>query len=250
MAILFVAAEADELKPFAKQLTGLRKLNWPLRYAFEGILQGRRMMLAAHGAGPRLAAQAVEVAIRAVTAAELSASRLEAVVSVGYCGALTPEDREGQVIVATEVLSGLEGERFLCAIPRTEGAHRTGALISQDCVANHCSEKQLLARTGAIAVDMEAAGVAARTKRADLPFACIKVVTDRADESFGLDLNAMRTPEGRIARGKIGVYALTHPKLIPELFRLKRRAEGAAQALGDFLVSCRMDVAGDQAPVA
>jgi adenosylhomocysteine nucleosidase len=249
MAILFVAAEADELKPFAKRLTGLRKLNWPLRYAFEGIWQGRRVMLAAQGAGPKLAAQAVEVAIRAVTAAELSASRLEAVISVGYCGALTPEAREGQVIVATEVLDGPEGERFFCLIPQAEIAHQTGMVVSQDCVANHCSEKQQLAQSGAIAVDMEAAGVAARTKRANLPFACIKVVTDRADESFALDLNAMRTPEGRIARGKIGVYALVHPKLIPELFRWKRRAESAAQALGDFLVSCRMDVAGDPAPV-
>jgi adenosylhomocysteine nucleosidase len=249
MAILFVAAEADELKPFAKRLTGLRKLNWPLRYAFEGILHGRRIMLAAHGAGPKLAAQAVEVAIRAVTAAELSASKLEAVVSVGYCGALTPEIREGQTIVATEVLDGPAGERFSCLIPQTESAHRIGAIISQDCVANDCSEKQRLAQSGAIAVDMESAGVAARTKRADLPFLCIKVVTDRVDESFGLDLNAMRTSEGRIARGKIVVYALTHPKLISELFHLKRRAESAAQALGDFLVSCRINVAGDQTPV-
>ena len=249
MAILFVAAEADELKPFAKRLTGLRKLNWPLRYAFEGILYGKRVMLAAHGAGPKLAAQSVEVAIRAVTAAELSASKLEAVVSVGYCGALTPEGREGQIIIATEVLDGPGGERFTCMVPAAEGAYQTGALISQDCVANDCSEKQQLAQSGAIAVDMEAAGVAARTKRADLPFACIKVVTDRADESFGLDLNAMRTPEGRIARGKIGVYTLTHPKLIPELFRWKRRAEGASEVLGDFLVSCRINVAGDQAQV-
>ena len=249
MAILFVAAEAGELKPFAKRLTGLRKLNWPLRYAFEGILHGRRIMLVAHGAGPKLAAQAVEVAIRAVTAAELSASKLEAVVSVGYCGALTPESREGQVIVATEVLDGPEGTRFSCVIPQTEGAHQVGTVISQDCVANRCSEKQQLAESGAIAVDMEAAGVAARTKRADLPFLCIKVVTDRADESFGLDLNAMRTPEGRIARGKIGVYALTHPKFMPELLRLKRRAEDAAKTLGDFLVSCRINVEGDQASV-
>jgi hypothetical protein len=134
-------------------------------------------------------------------------------------------------------------------VPQTEDAHQVGTLISQDCVANHCSEKQQLAESGAIAVDMEAAGVAARTKRADLPFLCIKVVTDRADESFGLDLNAMRTPEGRIARGKIGVYALTHPKLISELFRLKRRSEGAAKALGDFLVSCRINVEGDQSSV-
>ncbi len=249
MAILLVAAEADELKPFAKQLTGLRKLNWPLRYAVEGILHGRRTMLAANGAGPKLAAQAVEVAIRAVTAAELSASKLEAVVSVGYCGALTPEGREGQVVVATEVVDAANGTRFPCIIPQAEYVYQSGVVISQDCVASDCSEKQQLGKTGAIAVDMEAAGVAGRTKRADLPFLCIKVITDRVDESFGWDLNAMRTSEGRIARGKIGIYALTHPKLIPELFRWKRRSEGAAQALGEFLVSCRISFEGEGASV-
>jgi adenosylhomocysteine nucleosidase len=249
MAILLVAAEADELKPFANRLTGLHKLNWPVRYAAEGILHGRRMMLAANGAGPKLAAQAVEVAIRAVMAAELSASKLEAVASVGYCGALTPEGREGQVIVATEVLDGVDGTRFPCIAPATEYSYQSGTVISQDCVANDCSEKQQLAKTGAVAVDMEAAGVAVRTKRAELPFLCIKVITDRADESFGLDLNTMRTPEGRIARGKIGVYALTHPKLIPELLRFKRRAEGAAKALGEFLVSCRINFEGEPSSI-
>ncbi|MBV9158194.1 MAG: hypothetical protein JO097_18155, partial [Acidobacteriaceae bacterium] len=74
MAILYVASESSELRPFAALLTGLRKLNWPIDYAFEGIWEGRRIMLAANGAGPQLAAQAVEVAIRAVTAAELSSS--------------------------------------------------------------------------------------------------------------------------------------------------------------------------------
>jgi adenosylhomocysteine nucleosidase len=250
MAILLVGAEADELKPFANRLMGLRQLKWPLRYAAEGVLQGRRILLAANGAGPKLAAQAVETAIRAVTAAELSASRLEAVVSVGYCGALTPEGREGQIIVATEVLDGADGERYPCRLPQEAGyRYQSGPIISQDCVANSCSEKEQLAKTGAVAVEMEAAGVAARTKRADLPFLCIKVVTDRADESFGLDLNAMRSPDGRIARGKIGVYALAHPKFIPELLRLKRRAEGAAKALGDFLVSCRINFEGERVSV-
>ena len=51
MALLFVAAEAAELKPFANRLTGLRKLNWPLDYAYEGICDGRRILLAANGAG-------------------------------------------------------------------------------------------------------------------------------------------------------------------------------------------------------
>ena len=57
---------------------------------------------------------------------------------------------------------------------------------------------------------------------------------------FGFDLNALRTIEGRISRGKIGVHALSHPFILPELFRLKRKSERAAKALGEFLVSCRI----------
>lgn len=101
-------------------------------------------------------------------------------------------------------------------------------------------EKSELASTGAIAVEMEAAGVLARTKRAGLPCYCVKVVTDTAAEGFALDLNTLRTTEGRIARGKIVRHALSRPAVLPELFRLKRRSERAAKALGDFLVSCRI----------
>ncbi len=95
---------------------------------------------------------------------------------------------------------------------------------------------------------MEAAGVAARTKAASLPFCCIKVVSDRADEAFKIDFNRMRTAEGRIARGKISLHAATHPKLIGELLRLRRRTLDAAKALGDFLVSCRIITASAGTP--
>src|SRR5947209_10976808 len=100
MAILYVAAEPLELRPLAQSLLNLRKLKWPIDYAFEGILAGKRIMLAANGAGPKLAAQVVEVAIRAVSAAELSASKLEAVVRTGFCGALDPALKEDQIVVA------------------------------------------------------------------------------------------------------------------------------------------------------
>ena len=66
MAILYVASEAVELEPMARLLTGVRKLKWPLAYAYEGVLEGRRLLLAANGAGPKLATRAVEVAIRAI----------------------------------------------------------------------------------------------------------------------------------------------------------------------------------------
>jgi adenosylhomocysteine nucleosidase len=240
MAILYVASEAAELKPFADQLTGLRKLKWPLDYAWEGIWEGRRMLLAANGAGPKLAGHAVEIAIRAAMVAELSSSRLEAVISTGFCGALDPALHESQIVVATRVISMATGESFDCAEVSAESEFVSGAIASQDRVANDSVEKTRLFGEGSVAVEMEAAGVAARAKRAGLPFCCIKVVLDVADESFPFDLNRMRSPKGRIARGKIGVHALTHPKAISSLLRLKRRSESAAKILGEFLVGSRV----------
>ena len=248
MALLYVASEASELKPFAAMLTGLRKIKWPVDYAFEGILEGRRVMLAANGAGPKLAARAVEVAIRAVTVAELSSSKLEAVISTGYCGALAPSLRESQIFVAAQVLDIAQNQAFDCAPVTSDAEFVSGLLLSQDRIALDPAEKERLLAHQALAVDMEAAGVAARTKAAGLPFFCIKVVSDRADEAFQLDFNRLRTPEGRIARGKIGLHAVTHPLLIPELFRLRRRTQDAARALGDFLVSCRINTAPASAP--
>jgi adenosylhomocysteine nucleosidase len=249
MAILYVASEAAELKPLAEMLTGLRKLSWPIDYAYEGIQEGRRILLAANGAGPRLAEKAVEVAIRAVTAADLSASKLEAVVSTGWCGALEPSLKEKQILIATEILNPASRERYECVGVNVSDAvgkpFVSGAIVSQDRIAATAKEKNSLrAESGALAVEMEAAGVAARAKRAGLPFCCIKVVADRAEESFVFDLNAMRTSEGRIARGKIIVHTVAHLNLLPELFRLKRRSEEAAQALGEFLVSCRISIVG------
>jgi len=239
MSILFVAAEAAELRPLAEHLENLRKLNWPLDYAYEGIANGRRFILAAHGAGPTLAARATEVAIRAVSGAELSSSQLEAVVSTGYCGALDPALKIGDVVVATQVLSAATQELFPCG--ELENHPVQGIVVSQDRIATKIEEKhQLFRQTGACAVEMEAAGVALRSKRAGLPFYCIKVISDTATESFALDLNRMRTTEGRVARGKIVIHALVRPTLVPGLLRLKRRTEEVAQALGEFLVSCRI----------
>lgn len=246
MAILYVAAERAELKGFETRLSGARALKWPIDYAMEGILDGRRVLLAANGAGPKRASQAVEIAIRAVTAADLSSSRLEAVVSVGFCGALVPSLREETVVVGEEVIDATSGASFRASpVECDDPAVLTVKVLSQNRVAVTVSEKQQLAASGAAVVEMEASGVATRASRANLHFACVKVVTDRAEESFGIDLNAMRTPNGRIARGKIVVYALTHPWLIPELLRWKRRADRAAQALGAFLVRCRINVSGN-----
>ena len=243
MAILYIAAEAQELKPLARRLTGLRALKWPIDYAQEGILDGRRVLLAANGAGPKLAADALEIAIRAISAADLQSSALELAVSVGLCGALQPGIRDGQIIVASHVKNGA-GEEVIEACPvECDLPHTTGVVLSLDRIAGTSKAKAELGHQfEAIAIEMESFGVAQRAKRAGLPFCCIKAVGDRVDESFGFDFNELRTSQGRISRGKIVSKALTKPILIPELLRLKRRADRAAELLGEFLVSCRFSL--------
>ncbi len=241
MAILFVASESYEIKPFAARLTGGRSLNWPLDYAEEYLWEGQRAILLANGAGPKLAAEAVEVARRAVMVADLSASRLEAVVSIGVCGGLDPALVPGQIFCAKTVVALDTDQAFDCRPIEAGHGFVSGVAISTDRVAVTLEEKKKLRDLGGDVVEMEAAGVAAKAIQAGIPFCCIKVVSDSSEEAMPIDLNEMRTIEGRFARGKIGSYALTHPNVLPGLLRLKRRAEDAAGVLGDFLVGCRIE---------
>ncbi len=241
MAILFVASEAFELKPLAERLTGLRSLKWPLQYAAEGVWNGKRYLLTANGPGPKLASHCLEVALRASSMAELSASKLEAVVSTGLCGAVEPSLQAKDVIEATEVFSLDDGRHFACSKAISPLPYRQGIVVSTNRVAGTVQEKQKLQKTDALAVEMEAGGVGLRASASGLPFACIKVVSDRANEEFVMDFNQLRSPDGRFSRGKIVTRALMHPGTIPQLASLRRRSQEAARMLGAFLASCTFE---------
>lgn len=239
MAILFVASEAFELAPFARRLAGKRTLNWPLDYAEEADWNGKQAILVANGPGPQLAAQAVRVAIEHLDS-EHSGSKVRAVFSIGLCGGLNPAFLDAQLIAASSV-SDVTGREMYSAEPfQTNQFIKAGLVFSGDRVICTVEEKQSLRQLGGDVVEMEAAGVASQAKAFGVPFYCVKAVSDRADESLSFDMNEMRTSEGRFSRGRIIRYALTHPWVLPGLFRLKRRSEQASEALGDFLVGCRV----------
>ena len=226
--IVFVGAERREFDGFMAHANRTAKIDWPLEFVHSAIWNGEPALFVANGPGSRLAGRAVDV----VTERQ----PLAALISIGFCGALDPALRRGDIFVATEVLG--VGPALL-----PEGAsraHHTGSLISIDRVAITPAEKAELRRTGASIVEMEAAAIAARAKLEGTPFYCIRAVTDTADESLPLDFNRMRDTDGRFSRVRILAATCRKPgTLFPELLRLNNRCKSAAKALGDFIADCR-----------
>jgi hypothetical protein len=182
-----------------------------------------RFVTAANGPGPKLAAEAVDGA----------SERVDAVLSTGLCGALDVRLRVADVVVASSV----NGKPV--SIPARKSPCFEGALVSIDHVAATAVEKRELGANGAMAVEMEAAGVLERATALGVPFYCIRAVSDTAHDSFAVDFNAARRPDGRFDRGHIVRQALASPLvMIPELLRLRRNAARAVRALGDFVADC------------
>lgn len=200
--------------------------DWPLDFARRGRLNGARVAMVANGPGPKLAGIAVD--------AVDENDKMDALVSIGFCGGLQPSLGACDIFVATDVNGAAPA-----LAPSSPRPFKTGKLLSMDRVVSTAAEKATLAEKGD-AVEMEAAAVADRAERRHVPFYAVRVVTDTASEDFPLDFNEMRSADGRFSRARILIAALRKPtKVLPELIKLNQRTKRASVALGDFLADAR-----------
>ena len=201
---LVVAAEAREFAGILKRAGAGKKLDWPgAAFAREIAWRGNRWLLVANGPGARLVTQAIG-----------SRREVDGIMSIGFCGALDPALRVGDIV------SG-------------------GRILTTDRVAVTAAEKRSLReQTGAVAVEMEAAAVEAKAREWGVAFRSVKVVSDAAADDLPLDFNQYRDREGRFSRGRIALAALARPlRAIPGLLRLDRDCRVAAEKLGEFLAN-------------
>ncbi len=154
---------------------------------------------------------------------------VDAMISTGLCGALDPALRVGDIVVQPG--GNIE----------TRAAYVRGAVHSLDRVAVTSIEKRTLRNaTGAIAVDMEAAAVERKAAEWNLPYLCIRAVSDRAGDTLPLDFNHYRNARGDFSRTRIALAAMARPfTVMPQLIEFDRNCRRAADALGDFLADCR-----------
>lgn len=228
MKILFIAADRMEFPGLLARAEHPRPAALSVDWAHSAHFSNYDMLLVANGVGCARSAAAVDIALDTFPA--------DAVISTGFCGALVPDLQIADIVIGTCV-SG-ESTRYP-AIPLGD-AGRRGPVCSQSRIAQTAAEKRALAGSGAIAVEMEAAGVASRTQARGLPFHCVKAVTDLAEEDMANDFNRALRPDGHFDTIDLLKNSLRHPsERIPELIRLRKRCGRAARALGDFFADCR-----------
>jgi adenosylhomocysteine nucleosidase len=203
---LVIAAERRELEGVLRRCEGSKELASPgVKFAREVSWRGDRWWLLANGPGRGLVEKALERKME-----------VNGLISTGFCGALDPALKIGDIVTGSRV-------------------------ITSGRVAVTAGEKRALrASTGAAAVEMEADAVAAKAAEWQVPFHCVKAVSDLAEEDMPLDFNLYRDAEGRFSQSRIAMAALAKPfTRIPALLRLERNCRTAAESLGVFFADCR-----------
>ena len=228
---LLVAAERREFDGIRRHLTGTAAITGlGVKFACEGIRGEERWVMVANGPGRGLASKAVsDRLLRYLDRKDAGQDNVIGMISTGYCGALDPTLRVGDIVISNE--THLSSTR----------AFTRGGVTTQDRVAVTAAEKRaLLEQTAAIAVDMEAASVEQRAKELGVAYACVRVVSDAAAEDMPLDFNRYRSADGSFSRGRIALAAMARPfSVMPALLEFDRRSKQASLVLGDFLADCR-----------
>lgn len=208
----------------------LRPLTLPVHWARAGEWRGREVIAIANGVG-------VNRATAAVQAAKTVTKSFSGICSIGTGGALDGSLTIADVVVADAVT---DGASTWASLDPHGPAARLGLVYTSAHIARTVEEKRKLNESGAISVEMEAAGVARVASEMAVPFYCVRVVSDLADEAFFIDFERCIMADGRFNVPRLVMQAMKHPtRGFAELLRLQRRTADAAKKLGDFLADCK-----------
>lgn len=215
-----IAALPGELKPLVRGWPHSTRNGiqfWALRNEDE------EWIAACAGAGQN-------AATRAFAAIE-EGGPISLVVSVGWAGALRDDLAPGSTHNVAGVIDAKTGERFTC----DAGAGDLW-LATSPRVANHAEKLRLAATYGAALVDMEAAAIARLAAMRDIPFYCIKGISDAFNDRLP-DFNPFISPNGQFQTARFALHAAFHPGYWSALIRMDENSKRASQSIAESLLA-------------
>jgi adenosylhomocysteine nucleosidase len=167
-------------------------------------------------------------------------------VSTGLAGALKPEIRAGDIVVASELrtraVSGdlrkneIPCDEELKALAKMCGAREVDAFYEEDHIVISAAEKLKLSSSADV-VDMESFDVISECSVWGARGVAVRAISDTAEGDLPLDLNLAVTKAGDVSLRRILGQGLKRPTSIPGLMRFGRQSRKAAESLANFLDS-------------
>ncbi|MFL5328007.1 MAG: hypothetical protein ACJ8C4_03775 [Gemmataceae bacterium] len=200
--------------------------EWVFQFALEREAQPFRRLkpnarIVVAGVGPERAA--------AATRQTIERFQPPAVISCGYAGALCQDLAVGEVVYVAGVIDEQrQGSRC-------DAIRGTCLLLSVSQIVAEPSDKIRLGEEySADLVDMESAAIARVCSEANVPFGCIRVVSDSVSQRLSPTI-ARLLGDGQISVWKTMPAILRNPLVIAELLRLARDTKIASLKLGEAL---------------
>jgi len=232
--VLLVVALGAERRAICGALEARHTERLGDRPAIRGRLAGREVLLVQAGIGRDRAREALVAASRTFD--------VRAVWSLGFAGGLTESLRSGDLVYPTAILEDREHPRMaaggtthaaVCAaLCRAALRIESGALITLGAALHTPEEKRAIARqSGAVAVEMEAAGVVHVAQDLGIPCAALKVIVDAVDDPLPPFVGRCTTPQGDLRWRGLLAGALAGRESWRSLYRLGQASRQAGRSL-------------------
>jgi adenosylhomocysteine nucleosidase len=220
-----IAALPAELKPLVRSWKQVRSSHG--EGVWQGSLDGVGCVAVCSGMGQDAAERACELAARH--------EPLDALISVGWAGALSCGMHPGEAYHLNEVMDAASGEKFTTQAPPRVGNAGPLRIVTIDHVALSPEKKQLGETFQAVLVDMEAASVARFAARRGIDFYCLKAVSDVAGQRLP-DFSRYTDRQGHFELGRFLAYVALRPQYWPSLARLDKNGKAGAVSIAAALV--------------
>lgn len=228
--VAVVHALALEAAPFVRRCDRVRKYLAPSLVFRGGMLKEVRLGFVQCGMGPERAQRG--------TRAMIEGHGPKWIIAAGFAGALKPELRVGDIVVAESVVHPL-GRKFtidlkMKADPKC-GLY-VGRLLSVDEPVRTAAQKQSLgAQHDALAVDMESLAVAEVCREMKIRFLAVRTISDDVNSDLPNDLAGLVDSQGQVSWGAALGTAWRRPASIKEMWRMREQVSHAAERLAQFL---------------
>jgi adenosylhomocysteine nucleosidase len=228
-----VCALKLELAEYLEKCDRVRKYtggDFTFRGGFTGPDWDIRVVIVEAGTGAERA--------RRATRALMDAHTPVWVLSAGFSGALHPDLKLGDIVVANSIVdtSGEELRVDVKMAPDPERGWHVGRILMAGEIVRTVSEKRQLAeRHDALAVDMESLAVAQVCQQTGTRFMAVRVISDDLSHDLPPEVMSVFGGTGSLRAGAIAGALLKRPSSMKDMWRLRENAQQSAERLARFL---------------